>query len=81
MPVEEDLTLFKEYLNRLTDKYGKDKRYRTTPYEIHGHLLAFDIGLVTGARIGEIYALDWNHINFKEKKFDSCKAMTTWPSR
>ena len=70
MPVEDDLTLFKEYLNSLTEKYGKDKRYRTTPYEIHGHLLAFDIGLITGARIGEVYALDWNHINLKEKKFE-----------
>lgn len=70
MPESEDLALFKEYLNKLTDRCGKDKRYRVSPYEIHGHLLAFDIGLMTGARIGEIYGLDWKHINIEEKKFE-----------
>lgn len=70
MPENEDLKLFREYMLKKMNECGKDKRYKVSMYEIQGHLLAFDIGLVTGARIGEVYALDWNNINFEEMKFE-----------
>ncbi len=70
MPENEDLKLFRNYMLSKVNECGKDKRYKVSMYEIQGHLLAFDIGLVTGARIGEVYALDWNNINFEEMKFE-----------
>lgn len=70
MPENEDLKLFRDYMLEKLNECGKDKRYKVSKYEIKGHLLAFDIGLITGARIGEVYGLDWNNINFKEMKFE-----------
>lgn len=70
MPKNEDIKLFREYLLECVEKVNKDKRYRTSKYEFEGHILAFDIGLTTGARIGEIYGLNWEHINFDEMKFE-----------
>ena len=70
MPENEDLKLFRDYMLEKISECRKDKRYKVCEYEIRGHLLAFDIGLITGARIGEVYALDWNNINFEEMKFE-----------
>lgn len=70
MPENEDLKLFRDYMLSKVNECGKDKRYKVSEYEIQGHLLAFDIGLITGARIGEVYGLDWNNINFEEMKFE-----------
>ena len=70
MPTTEDLELFKKYINDMIPKANKDKKHSTAAYEFRGHLLAFDLGLVTGARISEIYGLDWEHVNFEKMQFE-----------
>lgn len=69
MPDSEDISLFREYLHSKIKQSGKDKRYKVSEYELRGHLLAFDIGLITGSRIGEVYGLDWQYIDFDNLVF------------